>query len=864
MQAGRGLYGRLLVIISFSVIIPILLITVGSLYVIKGDVVSRTMDDEMRQTSFQARFIEAWLLDPVITTMRLSEDGRLSEDLSRVEEPDSRMRLQDFLRDFLDGEPNIRAIGFLDVRGEVVLALSREGSMETRKDFGLEGLPVFSSAMSNTYPVTVMQVQRPGLTRTELGYLREVRNSMGHITHRLILVYALDVLADLPASAGGIWLLDEAGNVLDRAGQPSLPVATETFLLEQFPLALRREADIGLFPYGDRHFMVASSRITIPSVGGDHLILLRALPESAYLQGFYSLGLMVAAGALVLILLTAVIYSVLIRRATRPLKDLATAAENISTLDWEATRHLKVAADDEIGLLTKRFISMSQQLSQAFSRLTRLNSRLIVTLRSIVDGVIVTDPEETVSLLNSAAEQLTGWAMPGARGIPIHDILPREFDRPLQFTSRTGESFWLIIRRAEMWSVENEFLGSVYTLRDTTKERDYLDQLITARDMAESANQTKSDFLGIMSHELRTPLNPIIALCSLMLSERKLDEEHLDLIGKIYDAAQHQLELIQEILDYCVLESGEEDLRTHQEHLASFIDGVTAWIRPRAEAKGLLFEVQLDGNLPEHVQTDGRRLEKILKNLLGNALKFTEQGLVRLRVAASGPTLEFFVEDTGIGIDAGKAENIFEPFTQADSGNARRYGGTGLGLTISRELARLLGGQLDYVRPEGKGSIFRLMIPCGSPRAAASKETAVNGHHRSLEGLRCLLVEDDIPSQQAIRILLRSTGSTCDIVDTAEEALSRLQDNRFDVLLVDIHLPGMSGREFARCVRSQFAEEECPCLIAETAHAETGSIDGMLASGFDDVLIKPITLNSLRRSLEAHVPGKPEGTSNDA
>jgi signal transduction histidine kinase/CheY-like chemotaxis protein len=853
VSKGKGLYTRLMVIITFAVTVPILLLTLGSLYVVRDQLVETALGDLERQADFRARFIEAQLLEPVIITMRLSENQELSHDLQLVDRPEVRERLQRILRAFLEDQPEVRSVAFLDVRGAVVLGVDREERITPGADLGQESLPVFSSSMSNPYPVSVVQINRPGTGIPELAYFREIRNPSGYITHRLMLSYALDLFDDLPEPAGRSWLLSPGGTVLNRTGSSRLPVNETEVIGDFLPNALREQSAAGLSHYPSGSLMLVTNRITIPSTGADHLILMKAVPESVFLADFYRLVFLICGGALVVVLLTALVYSVVIRRTTQPLNELARAVENLGVLDWEGARHLKPVRDDEVGLLTKRFLSMSKQLSQAFSRLTRLNSRLIVTLRSIADGVVVTDSDEQVSLINTAAEELTGWSARSARGLPVSQILPDTLETPIRYRARHGGQAWVVVRQAEMKAVEGAFLGSVYTIRDITKEREYLDQLIEARDAAQDANQTKSEFLAIMSHELRTPLNPIIAFSSLLLNEGELDESTREMIQTIHDSARHQLELIQEILDYCALEGGQQQADLKVVELDGLIQSCVAQVRYSAESKGLRLEVLRETALPDRIQTDRRRLCQILQNLLLNAVKFTSEGSVCLRVNASGASIQFFVDDTGIGIAPGDREKIFEPFTQADSSSCRRYGGTGLGLTISRELARILGGQLDYMEREGPGSTFRLMLPVG---LVSDESQAVDGGTEpltepSIPAYRILLVEDEQASARAAQVLLESLGQNVVVVGSGEAALEALASAPYDLIFLDIQLPGISGVELVRRIHEENSGRTVPHIIAQTAQADSQSREAFLKQGMDEVLTKPFSLEEVQSVLEA-------------
>ena len=370
-------------------------------------------------------------------------------------------------------------------------------------------------------------------------------------------------------------------------------------------------------------------------------------------------------------------------------------------------------------------------------------------------------------------------------------------------------------------------------------------ELVAAKDRAEAASRAKTDFLANMSHEIRTPMTAVLGYTELLLSGEAGGEERHEWSAAVRRNGAELLQLIDGILDISRVESGELEINRRACRLRRVVEDAAAPVGGAAQEKGLEFNFEIDPSCPEVIETDPVRLRQVLASLLANALKFTEHGSVSLWVGRdSASTVCFAVRDTGIGIAAQDQEKIFSPFSQADSSHTRRYGGMGLGLSISRRLAVMLGGSLVVSSDVGRGSEFRLSLP--APAAALVEEprkrATAGAAAVRLEGARVLLAEDGIDNQRLVRALLRPTAVEIAVVENGaqavDQALAALDAGRpFDLVLMDMQMPVMDGYEATRRLR---AEAYPGPIVALTAHAMSTDRGRCLEAGCDEYVSKPI------------------------
>ena len=381
--------------------------------------------------------------------------------------------------------------------------------------------------------------------------------------------------------------------------------------------------------------------------------------------------------------------------------------------------------------------------------------------------------------------------------------------------------------------------------RDIEKSKD---ELLLAKKVAEEATLAKSAFLSNMTHELRTPLNGIIGLTELLLSE-ELTPQVFEMLENIKFSANHLSHIINEILDFSKIEAGRITFESVEFSLPDLVNGVHKNLMVTAKNKSLDLKLNYDSKLPATVKGDPVKLNQILNNLIGNALKFTSRGFIRiscnlLAFDESTGTLQvaFSIKDTGIGIKQENIEGIFQSFTQSDSSITRQYGGTGLGLTITKNFVELQGGTLNVQSKYGLGSTFSFTIPLQFISFQNKEQEKLKGLNQQPLNIKILVVDDVIINQMVVAKILQKWKVEVDIASGGKQALHLLKRHRYDLILMDVQMPEMSGSETTRIIRNdnEFSHVANIPIIAFTANAFENSRTDVLEAGMNSFVTKPV------------------------
>lgn len=511
----------------------------------------------------------------------------------------------------------------------------------------------------------------------------------------------------------------------------------------------------------------------------------------------------------------------------------------------------------------------------------------ILVLKSGIEqsslGMALTDTSGSIEYVNPAYSALYGYApsevigknprilksgeMPAALYQSLWKTLlgGLPWAGELRNKTKSGELVWVRANISPVHNSEGRLTHFMALHKDITLEKQLLSDVVAAKMEAEQANRAKSDFLASMSHEIRTPLNAIVGMSEL-IDETGLNKDQAQYLSIMRNASDMLLSLINDILDISKIEAGKIDIEKAPFNLEELVSQVSEMMSLRAAKKAVEINYRIDADVPVFVEGDATRLRQVLMNLMGNAIKFVESGWVTLGVKKhreEGDCLEllFSVRDTGIGIAADKLESVFEKFTQADSSTTRKYGGTGLGLPISKMLIELMGGKIWLESEPGVGTVFYFTVslcPQKDKRAVYLPKADV----KELQGRRFLVVDDNLVNRIIIREIAQSWGASCDEAADGETGLARILEEQrkgapFQGVFVDFNMPGMDGYEFCRRLMEDAAIQPKPALSLVTSDTVRFNKEDFRALGVNTHIMKPVKKQTvLEGALEMLAAGK--------
>lgn len=504
---------------------------------------------------------------------------------------------------------------------------------------------------------------------------------------------------------------------------------------------------------------------------------------------------------------------------------------------------------------------------------------LSLVASSTTSGVVINDKNGTVQWVSNAFENITGYTLEDTRNKPLGDVLKGEmtdmsviyrsrelsrnkksFEVDLLVYRKNGKPVWLSIINSVILNSKHEVDKYIEVIIDITDKKKAEMELVAAKEEALQLSRAKDMFISVMSHEIRTPLNAVIGMSHLLQESNPLDSQKENL-GILKFSAENLMRLINDVLDFTKIETGNIELEATDMSLRELIQGVTSSMQYRVNDKNIYLRSNIDPNIPEIVIGDRTRICQILLNLAGNAVKFTEKGGITIDVKVAEQTdteisVRFAVTDTGIGIAHNKIDTIFESFKQAEADTTRKYGGTGLGLAITKRLIELHDSQIHVDSVPGQGSTFWFTIKFKKGQIQTNAININNIVETDLH-LNILVVDDNQINRLLINKVLCKWGVQAEFAENGAEAVNKIENNHnYDVVLMDIHMPEMGGLEATQIVRAKSDPyfKQLP-IVALTASLMNNEIEAITSSGMNDYILKPFEPKGLYDKLSRYQRG---------
>ena len=538
--------------------------------------------------------------------------------------------------------------------------------------------------------------------------------------------------------------------------------------------------------------------------------------------------------------------------------------------------------------VTERKVA-EEKLMKASTEIEKGRMQLQAVLDSATEvSIISTDTTGVIQLFNRGSERMLGWKAEEMVGLKIpeviHDLqeviacgkeMSRVFGKTIEgfevfvadaregrpqlkectYIRKDGSRFLVSLYVTAVYNAKREIAGFLGIATDITKIKTAEINANESAQHARDASRAKSDFLATMSHEIRTPMNAILGMAEL-LHETPLNTEQKDYVARLSRGGEGLLSIINDILDISKIEAGSMEIENIDFDIFDQVGKAVDLLALKAHQKGLDINLQIDPTIPATLRSDPTRLRQVLINLINNSIKFTPRGEINLTVnqekeSTSGPNkvvLHFVVSDTGIGIPKNKIENLFEPFMQADTSTTRKYGGTGLGLNISKRFVELMGGKIWVNSKEGEGSQFHFVIPL---EFSTAESLHVPGEVDIFLNKKILVVDDNETNRLILLHHLVGWGVTADAADGAVEALQKIgaaQDKPYDLMILDCRMPGMGGFELAQKLQDE-KNVRVPMIVMLTSDNRAGDRELARQIGFASYLVKPVKKDDLKEAL---------------
>lgn len=520
---------------------------------------------------------------------------------------------------------------------------------------------------------------------------------------------------------------------------------------------------------------------------------------------------------------------------------------------------------------------MNRALMLTTHELIRTEAQSRIIGETSIDTMVIFNNEGIIININQAAFRMFGFLEAELVGQSICKLLPMISEdtnelfkvqeqyltdnlsdvKPLR---KDGTIFYAAIQIGEAVIEENPIFAC--TISDITERKKAESEMMQAKEEAELAARVKADFLAIMSHEIRTPMNGIIGMTELLI-DSGLNQEQLEFAGIVRKSSDALLHVINDILDFSKIESGKMELEEVPLELHSLVEETFDLFKAKTREKELHMEYYIDQRLPACILGDFTRLRQILINLVGNAVKFTDHGTVIVLINfleqhENDLEIEFIIKDTGIGIPPEQTIHLFKPFSQLDSSMTRKYGGTGLGLTICKTLVELMGGSIRNEQNADLGATFIFTIrtkafdyPDNLKRVVTQKlagERIVS----NTAPLQIIIAEDHDVNQKLLLLILQKLGHTVEVAENGLQVIELLQHKSYDLILMDLQMPEMDGFKTTKTIMETVPKQQIPIIIAVTASTLQTDIDQCTSLGISDFICKPIKINTIQNVLEQH------------